>query len=156
MLVLAARRPLPLSATAAATPTAAVQAATPAVTAQTAAAATTAAAAAAATTAAAAPNPALAAAAAATPAVDAGTLTRRKRQQPPPDEDDNIICPAIRHPRSQWMAAQLPAPAHFAALAAAADTGHAAGAAAGQGLYLCSPHQLPYYKPSSPELHDMQ
>lgn len=44
-----------------------------------------------------------------------------------------VLCPpapAITHPRSKWMAAQLPGPAAFAQLAAAADTGHAAGDAA--------------------------
>jgi hypothetical protein len=41
-----------------------------------------------------------------------------------------LASPAITHPRSQWLASQLAGPGDFAALAAAADTGHAAGDAA--------------------------
>jgi hypothetical protein len=45
-----------------------------------------------------------------------------------------VLCPpVITHPRSRWLAAQLTAPGDFAALAAAADTGHAAGDAATAG-----------------------
>lgn len=47
---------------------------------------------------------------------------------------DVVPCPpVITHPRSRWLASQLTAPGDFAALAAAADTGHAAGDAATAG-----------------------
>lgn len=47
---------------------------------------------------------------------------------------DVLPCPpVITHPRSRWLASQLTGPGDFAALAAAADTGHAAGDAATAG-----------------------
>ena len=46
-------------------------------------------------------------------------------------DGDGILCaPVITHPRSRWMASQLPDSGDFAALAVAADTGHGNGAAA--------------------------
>lgn len=44
--------------------------------------------------------------------------------------DDVLCAPVITHPRSRWMASQLPDADAFAALAVAADTGHGNGAAA--------------------------
>ena len=44
--------------------------------------------------------------------------------------DDVLCAPVITHPRSRWMASQLPDADEFAALAVAADTGHGNGAAA--------------------------
>lgn len=48
--------------------------------------------------------------------------------------DDVVVCPpveAITHPRSRWLSTQLASENEFAALAAAADTGHAAGVPGG-------------------------
>ena len=48
--------------------------------------------------------------------------------------DDVVVCPpveAITHPRSRWLSTQLASENEFAALAVAADTGHAAGVPGG-------------------------